>query len=67
MTTSQQHVYSTPCRVQTPDALLNDDLCTMESRSHPRTLRSKSRASLGPSYQVSHVKLYFVTTCPNFY
>ncbi|XP_074604245.1 uncharacterized protein LOC141857656 [Brevipalpus obovatus] len=55
MTTSQQHLYATPGRAQTPDALINDD--TPDARHYTtanytsRPARSKSRSSLVPGYQ----------------
>lgn len=45
------HVYATPSRVQTPDALLNDDACTFESRQYSRP-RSKSRTA-GHGYSMA--------------
>ena len=44
---SQQHVYATPSRVQTPDALLSADDLFSDHRSHhyTRPSRSKSRNS----------------------
>lgn len=57
MATSQQHVYATPGRAQTPDALINDDSCPVDSRHYPRPIRSKSRASLAPGAYSTMVRL----------
>lgn len=47
---NQQHVYATPSRVHTPDTLLNDDTCTLESRHYTRPHRPKSRSSTHHGY-----------------
>ena len=41
----QQHVYATPSRVQTPDALLSQDVFESRHNHYTRPSRSKSRNS----------------------
>ncbi|RWS29382.1 hypothetical protein B4U80_10765 [Leptotrombidium deliense] len=51
MTATSQHVYATPSRVHTPDALLSEESCPTDSRHCPRYSRSKSRSSGVMPYQ----------------